>query len=1189
MLSLIMAEVISTFTGFYFVQLTNLVTECLAEDNEGGQGTLDDKCDNIDALKFDDGITESHDFNRDNGTPYYAGVLVKSYDETVACNSIDSVFLCYEWWSSPASNECYIKVDSEGGASYNDVPGVDCPVKTADPGVTCVNITDLEGWNCDNFFGDDGLRARAYMEAAPSGDDISGTVTWDALYFNVTYDVNTACGTVSGDRIFSNNVSASSTCFTIDKDNVIIDCKGSSINFQTNYDFGYGITLSGVNNVVIKNCEIIQDKSDLDDGGIGVYIMGVENLTFVNNTIITRSSDSVGLYIEGGTRCNFSDNKIITLNKNSQGLISNLGRNNIFHNNSVYSAQSDSYVFYGDAESMCINDFDTTNLAEGLPVVYNYSISDETISESNIGGLICCNCNNVNYNNVTLNDDGLQIVFSSNINITNSNINTDNGMGLSLYATNNTLVDNNYINTTKDICVGINATRATSTTISNNNIRTTGDGSFGVYLATTSSDSRIINNELSTNNHEGHGVWAENTDNIKINNNSITVYDESISLLLQYSINSEISNNIIRALGSDASYGLLLLAEVNNTLLLNNEVNATTLVIYDATGNDYINKIVYNNSFGEIRWINEADDGVLKNIIFLDYIGFGTNLYIEDNLIAFNSSNFPNLIAEPTNITMYGLNMGSVDRIYKSEEFTNIKEDIIANNTNCLDDSCSLINYDSITGTLIFNSTSMSSFTAVDLTAPGTISDLSIITRGQDSLYWTWTNPSDTDYTTAIIYINDINIANTTNNYYTAGALDSNAIYTIKVHTKDSSGNINTSDVTSTTTTLPSTPGSPGAPSAPSTTAPVTGTVMPYIKPIATSFSINKAFKPKSITPNQSERINISLIVKNNDTNGEINSLTIIDELPLGFNEPNINEVKLWFNNKTNRMIINNGYEITLSNLDSDPKIELKIVINNLSSTNINDSLKSDYSIIIEYPINNIRGNITSSRTTITNVNMTDNYSNSLEQSINTSLLVKEVNFEIKRRVVNDIVNIDSFIELITIKIKGESVNNVSFIYNVPPNSKINDYTVIYCNNSSNKCREMVEWFDYVLEVRQAMNNKSLVFGLTNPHDKYFYDGDNITILTNLSINRIGSWNYPFTVHSYSATNNDYLEYEELVDYHAPLISILNYELKSYVYFMDNNPILKLIVTIIAVISSMQLTFRYVGFSNVRINKRRKK
>ena len=94
-------------------------------------------------------------------------------------------------------------------------------------------------------------------------------------------------------------------------------------------------------------------------------------------------------------------------------------------------------------------------------------------------------------------------------------------------------------------------------------------------------------------------------------------------------------------------------------------------------------------------------------------------------------------------------------------------------------------------------------FTSVpDITPPASITGLTSPPKSTDWVYWTWTNPSDLDFDTAIVYLNGVNVVNTSNNFYNASGLNNNVTYTITIHTQDTSGNVNIADVSDIQTPL---------------------------------------------------------------------------------------------------------------------------------------------------------------------------------------------------------------------------------------------------------------------------------------------------------------------------------------------------------------------------------------------------
>ncbi len=167
---------------------------CSAEDNNAVKGSFNQACDGNypqtcssgDRLSCNDNILETH---TSSATNRWGGIRISSYNSAVTdCASITQVRLCYEWWKSDNRvTACDISVDADGGVSYTSVVST-CPGNTANPGVTCTDITSLElSWTCSNFFGASGTRALAKSEGRKSGGGGTRTLTWDALYFEVTY------------------------------------------------------------------------------------------------------------------------------------------------------------------------------------------------------------------------------------------------------------------------------------------------------------------------------------------------------------------------------------------------------------------------------------------------------------------------------------------------------------------------------------------------------------------------------------------------------------------------------------------------------------------------------------------------------------------------------------------------------------------------------------------------------------------------------------------------------------------------------------------------------------------------------------------------------------------------------------------------------------------------------------------
>ena len=89
-----------------------------------------------------------------------------------------------------------------------------------------------------------------------------------------------------------------------------------------------------------------------------------------------------------------------------------------------------------------------------------------------------------------------------------------------------------------------------------------------------------------------------------------------------------------------------------------------------------------------------------------------------------------------------------------------------------------------------------------DTTPPGKITNLHLINATNSSLKWQWNNPADSDFSKAIIYFDNNAPTETSFNMFEALNLQPNTTHTITILTKDISGNINNTPVSSSGTTF---------------------------------------------------------------------------------------------------------------------------------------------------------------------------------------------------------------------------------------------------------------------------------------------------------------------------------------------------------------------------------------------------
>lgn len=103
-------------------------------------------------------------------------------------------------------------------------------------------------------------------------------------------------------------------------------------------------------------------------------------------------------------------------------------------------------------------------------------------------------------------------------------------------------------------------------------------------------------------------------------------------------------------------------------------------------------------------------------------------------------------------------------------------------------------------------SNSIDVLSSVDLTPPASVTKLKLGESGSTWIRWTWTNPSDADFSHVMVYIDGAFATTTSNNYYELTGLTEGSTHTIALQTVDTTGNINSdivNDEATTSTTLP--------------------------------------------------------------------------------------------------------------------------------------------------------------------------------------------------------------------------------------------------------------------------------------------------------------------------------------------------------------------------------------------------
>lgn len=78
-----------------------------------------------------------------------------------------------------------------------------------------------------------------------------------------------------------------------------------------------------------------------------------------------------------------------------------------------------------------------------------------------------------------------------------------------------------------------------------------------------------------------------------------------------------------------------------------------------------------------------------------------------------------------------------------------------------------------------------------EFTPPASVSNLRETGTGTQWIKWEWTNPYDTDFAYAMLYIDSVFVTNTSQNFYNLTGLTQGTVHTISTRTVDINGNIN--------------------------------------------------------------------------------------------------------------------------------------------------------------------------------------------------------------------------------------------------------------------------------------------------------------------------------------------------------------------------------------------------------------
>jgi hypothetical protein len=499
---------------------------------------------------------------------------------------------------------------------------------------------------------------------------------------------STSCGTVNGDVTLSTNVNAGGTCFMINASSVTIDCAGYLVNYSQAGPGGGVDNSGGFDSVTVKNCRFWYNAAAAVN--VLVFDGGSDNAVIINNTITGSTSNPIiGInFPAASVNANISNNNITSTSDGSHG-VSLVAPSNAYVQNNVIDTAG------GAAHGVVISGaiFANRVLSNNITVrsvtgsITNGILLDNSLSTT-VSGTNIINLVGNNTNGILLSGSNLSVITSNIISTSESPSNFISwGIGVNSGSFSNNIGGNN----------------------NGNNITLARNGANGINIATNQNN--VIHSNTITGlaaNVFGIGLTTANNTNLTLNSITLTGVNTNCISITSDSTNNRLTNNGLSCVGND-------IADL---------------------GGAHLNYLIYSNPYGEITWTDINAGGFLSNLTLKGNGGIalptgsavGTNIAINSNLAAVNTSAFTKgQINSSANITIYSLGFATITGVVKDPDYKTTSGAVTG--SDCLGSSCTQLSYNSGTGTLVFNTTSFSSFTiqGTDPPAVPEFSDYAII------------------------------------------------------------------------------------------------------------------------------------------------------------------------------------------------------------------------------------------------------------------------------------------------------------------------------------------------------------------------------------------------------------------------------------------------------------------------------
>jgi len=408
--------------------------------------------------------------------------------------------------------------------------------------------------------------------------------------------VVSSCGTLSSENgiyTMDRNVESIGACFSVTANNVTLDCQGNRIRYSSAGTTAYGV-YSTTNFTTIRNCDFL--SGDLNNRqGIGVYFLGSDNSSILDNTFDNGDHDEIGIDLINSDGVQIYNNTLDVFSTNSLGIYSENSNEARIYNNIINTSESGQSGIYLISNT-------GTNISNNNLIIYN-----------NLGNGVFSNQSSDLY-----------------LSVNNITINGNSSHGIFVEEAEDAVIESNEILTSGNVSYGIYASSNSITNIIRKNfVQTLGSFSRGIYLY--GSDYHTLDsNKIYTYGAQAPGITLESGTYYNLNNETIVTKGSNSNGMTI--INSD-KNNVTKSkieTNSSISYGILLDSHSDRNIIDYNNITTFGTDSYAIHTSSPTNNISYNNLLTTNSYA----------YVFYLLSGANNNNFSYNNLTSLNSDSY---------------------------------------------------------------------------------------------------------------------------------------------------------------------------------------------------------------------------------------------------------------------------------------------------------------------------------------------------------------------------------------------------------------------------------------------------------------------------------------------------------------------------------------------------------------------